>query len=163
MIDPPSGIARSARRLRILTIGGMAFLAIAFTTSAVTLIMDADLPGLSVQTGELSPVPAAIMIALTGLLLGLALLRLVSMLRDVERGVTFPAGALRGCARHLFLTVLASIFGPPVLKLVWGERGAMLTLDSGQILMLLITGLLFLVARLLDEARAIADDASQIV
>jgi len=40
---------------------------------------------------------------------------------------------------------------------------ASLSLDSGEALMLLVTGLLFFVARLLAEAQRLADEHSQIV
>ncbi|MBX3562891.1 MAG: hypothetical protein KF780_13885 [Sphingomonas sp.] len=158
-------VARTARRLRVMTLLGTALVAAGFVAGAAALVMgrDAALPGMSIEAGGLPPMPAAIMMALFGLLIVLALLRLAAMLREVERGVPFPAAALRGFARYLCLAVIASLAGPPALAAIWGVEPVTLSFDSNQVLMLLVTGMLFLVARLLDEARAIADDASQIV
>ena len=161
----PESLARAARRLRLLTLFGTALVLLAFLFAAGLTFGGhaADFPGIAVHAGELPPAPAAIMMVLFGALIALALLRMAAMLREVEQGRIFPAAALRGFARYLFLAMLASIAGPPALAAAWGARQLSLSLDSGQVLMLLVTGLLFLVARLLDEARAIADDASQIV
>ena len=56
---------------------------------------------------------------------------------------------------------------PPLIGLVAGDAGGghhlHLSLDSGEALMLLVTGLLFFVARLLAEAERLADEHSQIV
>jgi len=165
MNEPPATLVRAARRLRLVTLFGTALVLIGFLFGAwVTLAgRGAEFPALGVGAGGLPPVPAAIVLALFGLLVALALLRLAAMLREVEGGIAFPAAALRGFARYLFLAVLASILGPPLLGLAWGMERVSLSLDSGQALMLLITGLLFFVARLLGEARRLADDHSQIV
>lgn len=164
MIDD-TPITRAARRLRLVTLLGTALVAIGFILGAGALLTgrDAAMPGMSIEAGGLPSAPAAIIMTLFGLLIVLALLRLVAMLREVERGVTFPAAALRGFARYLCLAVIASLAGPPVLAAIWGVEPVTLSFDSNQVLMLLVTGMLFLVARLLDEARAIADDSSQIV
>ena len=52
---------------------------------------------------------------------------------------------------------------PPLLQLASGARQLELSLGGGEALMLLLTGLLFFVARLLDEARRLAEEHSQIV
>jgi hypothetical protein len=164
MTDPAS-LPRAARRLRLLTLFGTAFVLLAFLFAA-GLALDgrlADVPNMTIHAGGLPPVPAAIMIVLFGSLVGLALLRMAALLREVEQGRIFPAAALRGFAFFMFLAVAASILAPPLLAMAWGARQFALSLDSDQLLMLLVTGLLFLVARLLGEAQAIADDASQIV
>src|SRR5205085_5969559 len=105
-----------------------------------------NLPWLGIEAGGLPPVPAAIVLLLFGLLIGLALWRLVAMLRQIEGGAPFAAAALRGFARYLFLAVLASWLAPPLLHLALGEADGrhrlQLSLDSGEALMLLITGLL---------------------
>ena len=60
---------------------------------------------------------------LFGLLLGLALLKLVAMLRRIEGGAPFAAAGLRGFARYLFLAVLASVLAPPLIQ-AGHRRGA---------------------------------------
>jgi hypothetical protein len=135
--------------------------------------------GHAAQTGDLSDffrvlgtavlqapaawVIGAIALLLFGLLIGLAMLRAAALLRAVEGGQVFPARPLRGFALWLFLTVLFAVLGPPLLQLASGTRHLVLSLGGGEALMLLLTGLLFFVARLLDEAQRLADDHSQIV
>ena len=91
------------------------------------------------------------------------------MLRRVEAGAPFAAAPqLRGFARFLFLSVLASVLLPPLILLALGTTapgGATVTfaLAGSDLLMLFVTGLLYFVARLLDEAQRVADDLSQIV
>lgn len=160
-----SSLARTARRLRFLALAGAALVLLAFLLAAGLTLggRTGDVPGLIVQAADLPPVPSAILMILFAALIGLALLRMAAMLREVEGGSPFPAAALRGFARYLFLAVLASIAGPPLLTVAWGARSLVLSFGSDQLLMLLVTGLLFLVARLLDAAQVIADDSSQIV
>ena len=61
------------------------------------------------------------------------------------------------------LTVLFGVVGPPLLQFASGAPRIEVTLDGGEALMLLLTGLLFFVARLLAEAQRLADEHSQIV
>jgi len=79
----------------------------------------------------------------------------------------FVPSALRAFAFYLFLAVLVDVAGPPLIQTVraiTGEGGSItLAIGGGEALMLFVTGLLFLVARLLHIAEAIADDSSQIV
>ncbi len=86
-----------------------------------------------------------------------------ALLRAVEAGQAFPARALRGFAFWLFLAVLFGVLGPALLQLASGAERIEVSLSGDQALMLLLTGLLFFVARLLDEARRLADEHSQIV
>jgi len=91
------------------------------------------------------------------------------MLRKVEGGAPFEvARDLRGFAFYLFLATLATILAWPLsqiaLAIMNGDAHQLhLEIGSGQVFSLLITALLFLVARLLDEAQRLADDHSQIV
>jgi hypothetical protein len=169
MNENPPKLRRSARRLRLLTLFATALveLAIAFAIFVLLAGRPEDWPWLGVETGGLPPAPAALILALFGLLLALALFRLVAMLRQIEGGAPFAAAGLRGFARYLFFAMLVSVLGPPLLGLALadgeGRRHLHLSLDSGEALMLLVTGLLFFVARLLDEAQRLADDHSQIV
>ena len=161
----------AARRLRWVTLAAIVLIETVMLIAIWALLSGrgTDLGYLQIRSGGLPPWPAAILVALVGLLVGLALLRLARMLRKVEAGVPFgAAGDLRGFARYLFLTSLVSILGPPATHVALFVGGARphrleLALDNVQMLMLLVAGLLFFVARLLDEAQRLADDHSQIV
>ena len=169
MSEPSLSIRRSARRLRLVTLFATALveLGIAFGAWVLVAGRSQDLAWLDIEAGGLPPVPAAIVLLLFGLLLGLALLRLVAMLRQIEGGAPFAAAGLRGFARWLFLAVFVTWLAPPLIFLVAGDAGGRhhlhLSLDSSEALMLLVTGLLFFVARLLAEAERLADEHSQIV
>lgn len=164
-----SSIRRSARRLRLATLFATALVELGIALAAWVLIAGkpGDLPWLGIEVGGLHRVPAAIVLLLFGLLLGLALLRLVAMLRQIEGGAPFAAAGLRGFARWLFLAVFVSWLAPPLIMLAFGDASGRhtlhLSLDSSEALMLLVTGLLFFVARLLAEAERLADEHSQIV
>lgn len=164
MNDVPASLRRSARRLRLVALFGLALVELLILFAAWVLIAGRReaFPMLAIQDQGMAPLPAALALLLFGLLIGLALLRLVAMLRQVEAGVRFPARALRGFATWLFLAVLVSVFAPLAGAFVHGGP-VMLSLSGGEALMLLVTGLLFFVARLLGEAQALADDHSQIV
>ena len=169
MNEISSSIRRSARRLRLVTLFATALVELGLAFGAWVLVAGRpqDLPWLDIEAGGLPPVPAAIVLLLFGLLLGLALLRLVAMLRQIEGGAPFAAAGLRGFARWLFLAVFVSWLAPPLLQLALGDAAGRhhlhLALDSSAALMLLVTGLLFFVARLLAEAERLADEHSQIV
>jgi len=165
MSETPSNIRRAARRLRLFALFGIALTELFILFAAWVLVQGraADFPALEIRTEGLAPWPAAGVLLLFGLLLGLALLRLVAMLRQIEGGAPFAAAGLRGFARYLFLAVLASVLAPPLVHAATGASRVNLALGGGAALMLLVTGLLFFVARLLDEAQRLADDHSQIV
>jgi hypothetical protein len=163
MNDTPAPLRRSARRLRLVALFALAVVELVILFAAWVLLAGRrdDFAMLTVHDQGMAPLPAAIVLLLFGLLIGLALLRLVAMLRQVEAGVRFPARALRGFATWLFLAVLFSVLAPLASVLTGGP--IVLSLSGGEALMLLVTGLLFFVARLLGEAQALADDHSQIV
>jgi hypothetical protein len=172
MNDILSPTRRAARRLRFVTLAGVAVLALLILFAVAMLVAGApvsDTIFVRIEHGGLPPLPAAAVLAAVGLLVGIALLRLARMLHRVEQGVPFGAARdLRGFAFYLLLAVLASILLPPLLQMALGHgNGAdgpvAFTLGGGEALMLLVTGLLFFVARLLDEAQRLADDHSQIV
>jgi len=165
MRDASPSIRRAARRLRLFTLFGIALAELFILFAAWVLVEGraADFPALEIRTGGLAPWPAAGILILFGLLLGLALLKLAAMLRQIEGGAPFASAGLRGFARYLFLAVLASVLAPPFVQAATGAARVNLALGGGAALMLLVTGLLFFVARLLDEAQRLADDHSQIV
>jgi len=164
MNDAPASLRRSARRLRLVALFALASVELVILFAAWVLLAGRrdEFAMLTVHDQGMAPLPAALVLLLFGLLIGLALLRLVAMCRQVEAGVRFPARALRGFATWLFLAVLLSVFAPLAGALVHGGP-VVLSLSGGEALMLLVTGLLFFVARLLGEAQALADDHSQIV
>jgi hypothetical protein len=172
MTELSPSTARSARLLRYATQAGIALLGLAILLALWVLLTGRmEILGAAVRVeGEgLPPRAAAGAVALLAVMLILALRRLVRMLRIVEAGRPFgTAGELHGFAGWLFLTVLAAVLLPPLIHLALGaERGgahmATFSMSGDQALMLLVTGLLFLVARLLDEAQRLADDHEQIV
>jgi hypothetical protein len=172
MTDLSPKTIRSARLLRRVTLAGIAVLALILLVAlwvAATGRMDLLGAPLRVDGDGLPPRGAAGAMAVLAVLLMFALRRLVQMLRLVEANRPFAtAGALHGFALWLFVTVLASVLLPPILHAalgpaVDGARQATFTLSGDQALMLLVTGLLFFVSRLLDEAQRLADDHDQIV
>lgn len=169
MTDLSDSTRRAARRLRYVTLAGMVLIAAASLYAAVALASGRRFGPLVVEIGDggLPGWPAAGLMLLIGALLVIALARLARMLRAVEGGTLFAPGPLRGFAFYLFLAVLVAVLGPPLIQAgqgLLGTGGAItLSLGGGEALMLFVTGLLFFVARLLDAAQAIADDARQIV
>ena len=165
MSETPPKLRRGARRLRLAALLATALIELVILFAAwVTLNGNpANFPALDIQTGDLPPVPGAIALLLFGLLVGLAFLRAAALLRAVETGEVFPARHLRGFAFWLFLLVLSGVLAPPLFQLTSGAPRLVLDLSGGEALMLLLTGLLFFVARLLAEAERLADEHSQIV
>lgn len=163
MNDAPASLRRSARRLRLVALFGLGLVELMILFAAWVLLTGRrdQFASLTIHDQGMTPVAAAIVSLLFGLVIGLALLRLVAMCRQVEAGARFPARALRGFAKWLFLAVLLSVLAPLAGILTGGP--VTVSLSAGEALMLLVTGLLFLVARLLGEAQALADDHSQIV
>jgi hypothetical protein len=160
---------RAARLLRLATLAA-AVLLVALSGLAAWLLLSGrrgEFSAIRIEDQGMAPLPTALSILLIGALVALALLRLARMLAKVEAGSPFGAARdLRGFATFLFLSVLASVLAPPALQLALVGHGGQrinLSLSMSDAVMLLITGLLFLVARLLDEAQRVADDASQIV
>lgn len=167
----PDRLLRGARLLRQITLvaAGLIALVIALSIWTVLTGREADVAALRIHAGGLSPWPAALALLLVGILAVMALHRLTRMLAKVEAGSPFGAAAdLRGFASWLFLSLAASVLAAPLFqlaaRLAGGPAGRIdLSISMTEALMLLVTGLLFFVARLLDEAQRVADDASQIV
>jgi len=171
MMEFPDRIRRSARRLRYATLTIAALLGLGIVLGIAILLSGRrdEFTAFQVDDSGLAPVPGVILLAIVGILIAVALLRLARMLGKVAGGAPFGAAAdLRGFAFYLFLAVFAVIFAPALLQLAvqaFGGEARQIRLSFGmsEVLMLLVTGLLFFVAKLLDEAQRIADDASQIV
>jgi len=166
MTEIPEKTRRAARHLRFVTLAAIVLIEAAFLGGALLLVwgLRAAAAVTVVHDSGLPPWPAAALLLLTGLLIGLALFRLVRLLTRVEQGAAFgAAGELRAFAFWLLLAILLSILGPPVAQLATGAHKLQFALDNDQAVMLLVAGLLFLVARLLDSAQALAEDHEQIV
>lgn len=171
MREFPSRTRRTARLMRLVTVFAIALLVVVTVFAAWASV--AGTPGVDpvdvrIDAGGLTGWPAAIVLLATSALLVIALCYIVAMLRRVESGAPFAAARqLRGFARFLFLAVLASVLLPPLVQLALGPMGpdqrVMFALAGSDLLMLFVTGLLFFVARLLDEAQRVADDFSQII
>lgn len=171
MSELPPQIRASARRLRFVALAAIFLFELVLLFAAWVLIAGRrdEYSALQIHDSGLPPWAAAATLLLVGLLVGLALFRLVRMLSRVEAGAPFAAaGDLRGFAFYLLLAVAASVFVPPLLQLgISSASDAPHRLDFAlggtELLTLLVSGLLFFVARLLDEAQRLADDHSQIV
>lgn len=170
-----SGFARAARRLRIWTGVGLGVIAAIVLYAAVAgiaglgqsqdiYILDAD--GTSAERVGL------ISAALAGTPLAVALWRLMRMLKGIERGDIFTASTvheLRSFALFVLISALASIVVQPAIALAaelatGADRVRLnLTFDLNDFFILLVSVLLFFVARLFSEAQRIADENEQIV
>jgi hypothetical protein len=166
-------VRRGARLLRYAVLSGVVVLLVTTSVallippgahSRVTAIIDIREEGL--------PHAAAVGVAvvLCGLLT-VGLIHLIRMLRRLESGELFSPRVthdLRAFALFALLSAVVSTVGAPTIRLIAALRqggASELTLgaDSGDIWLLLFTALLFLVARLIDEAIRIVDDHRQIV
>ena len=171
MSELPPQIRRSARRLRYVALAAIILFELVLLFAAWVLMTGRrdEYSALEIHDSGLPPWAASLLLLVIGLLVGIALFRLVRMLGRVEAGAPFAAaGDLRGFAFYLLVAVIASVFVPPLLQLGIGlGSGAphriAFSLGGTELLTLLVSGLLFFVARLLDEAQRLADDHSQIV
>ena len=99
----------------------------------------------------------------------LALWQLADMLRLVGRGDHFAPAAIRrfrGFALLLFVASAVMFLAPLVIALAGNQPGheqVRLPVKLRELLTMLVTGALFLVARLLEEARQIDSDLKEIV
>ena len=99
----------------------------------------------------------------------LALWQLADMLRLVGRGDHFSPAAIRrfrGFALLLFVASAFMFLAPLVIAVATTEPGPeqlRLPVKLRELLTMLVTGALFLVARLLEEARQIDSDLKEIV
>lgn len=171
MTDEPRRLVRSARFLRWLSWVGIALVLAAVALGLWALVqgpMQGGAVTFSIDTGGLDAPAAAIVLVVAGVLLVLALLQIVAMLRGVEAGAPFRTAArLRGFAFYLFLALLAADVLPTIIQLVEQMSGRQEHVDFNiggeELLILFVTGLLFLVARLLEAAQRLSDEHEQIV
>ena len=166
-----SSLKRSARRLRISTLVVAAIVGAAMLIAIGAVISGNQdrIPGMQIEENGMHRWTIILSLAVIGSCLVLALLSLTAMLRRAESGDSFAiATELRGFASWLFLSVLGMVLLPGliqlVIRLITGERlPVTVTISLPEAMMLLTTGLLFFVARLVDEAHRVVEEASQII
>jgi hypothetical protein len=166
-------VRRGARHLRYGVLSGVVVLLVA--TFAALFIPQAEHSRVAAiidihEQGMPHAAAVGVAVLLCGLLT-VGLIHLMRMLRRLESGELFSPRVtqdLRAFTLFALLSAVVSTIGSPVIRLIAMLRqggASQLTLgaDSGDIWLLLFTALLFLVARLLDEAIRIVDDHKQIV
>lgn len=150
-----SALSRNAKTLRYVTYAGLA------------LVVGATLAGL--PTADL---PRMILLVATGVPFALALWELSRMLGRAEQGEIFsqPTIAhLRRFALFVLATAIVSICLPPIVAIAaalsagQGLEQVIVSFDGGDLFVLLVSALLFFVARLFEEGQRIADENRQIV
>lgn len=163
-MDP--SIARSASRLRLGVLIGMALIAVGYLLARIG--SDFGIVRLETQVAGKGPVMAIVSDVAVALFL-VALWRLAAMLNAVARGPIFGLAvtrAFRGFALFLFLSVLAAVAAGPVGALAAhsGTRGRVeMTFDARDLVLLAGSLFLFLLARMFERARAIEAELEEIV
>lgn len=158
-------LERFARRLRIAALAG------AVVIPGLTLI--AGLAPRSIVHADLGGLPLAWGIAAamaSALLLAAGLAALAAMLGHVARGETFAPAAtrhFRHFAGFLLLAALANMLLPPLfqaaLAFAGKTRSIAFEFSDQDFVTLLVALVLFLVARLFDEAARLDEDSRSIV
>ena len=157
-------VGRFARRLRhgVLTLA----LLLALATAASILLPAA--PGQGGASLAADGLPQTLAAGIAVISVGLALIGLLElgrMLRLVEADAAFSPRAtrhLKNFASLLIAAVLAATIAPGLVRLIRHE-GLILSLDSSDALLLLVSILIFLIARLFDAAARYQEDSRSIV
>lgn len=172
-----TALSRNAKTLRYITYAGLA-LVVAATLQGVlgVLLGQGDATGaIQVATGTEAATPGLpemIVLVATGVPFALALWELSRMLGRAERGEIFSQltiAHLRRFALLVLITATVSICLAPLIAVggaLASGRGleqVVVSFDGGDIFILLVSALLFFVARLFEEAQRIADENRQIV
>ena len=163
-----TSIEKAAARLRWGVLIGWALLVVAYL--AARLGLAAASLRFETHSDSAGALGSLLLSDLSMVLLTIALFRLAQMLSAVARGETFSSGvvrAFRGFAFWLFLLALLGVAGPLASEFLREPSGAgreyAFRLQVRDLLTLAITLILFLVARLLERARAIEEDMREIV
>lgn len=163
-----SKLSRSAFRLRIGVFVTMAALVVLYAAARAGLQLGHA--RVEYQARGVSPAIAAMVGDIGIVLLVIALFRLTQMLKLIETGELFSVDVVRrfrSFAFWLLVMAVAGLVGPFVGQFVHpvssGPRTIRLAIDSREILTLGVTLLLFLLARLLERARAIDEEMREIV
>lgn len=160
-------IARSARRFRFVVLTAIALIAIIYVIGR----MGPQVGPFRVETHP--DVPGWLGVTLTDvtlLLFVVALVRLAQMLGAIADGPLFGppvTKAFRGFAFWLFLATLIDVVAAPVISIVQAVRAgggpAQLVFELRDLLMLLGALFLFLLARMLEQARSLETELEEIV
>jgi len=160
-------IARSALRLRFIVMIGIVLI--------VTIYLIGELgpqigPVLVQSQAGAEGWPGTVVTGLTLALFILALVRLAQMLTAIANGPLFGPSvtrAFRGFAFWLFLGTLADVVAPPLVALAGplsaGRGRAELIFELSDLLMLVGALFLFLLARMLEQARALEAELEEII
>ena len=160
-------IARSAHRLRLLVWLGIALIAAIYLLNR----LGSPIGPVRVEThAVMAGWEGRALIDLTLLLFVVALVRLGQMLGAVADGPLFGprvTRAFRGFAFWLFLAMLLDVVSGPAIAIarrIVGESGtAVLSFELRDLLMLAGALFLFLLARMMEQARAIESELEEIV
>ncbi len=166
-------LAANARRLRFAT---LLVLALACGLTLAAAIAALDDPAHSIEQGLAVDRPAAqwaallVGIATTPLFVA-ARVRLVRVLRCIEAGWPFAreaVGHLRAFAGWVFVASLAPLVLPTManlgLRLLVDTADRLsIVLEDGDLFLPLFSGLLYIIARLVGQAQAVADENRQII
>ena len=163
-----SPIARTARILRATVIVSMLLIALLYVAGRLGLSLGVvRVESALIETGGAAPY----LVDLSILLFVLALWQLAKMLSAIAVGPLFAppvTRSFRGFALLLFLSTLVDVFSAPALQLLragaGGDRHAIaLRFELRDLLLLAGALFLFLLARMLEQARAYEAELEDIV
>ena len=159
-------IARSARRLRWAVIAAMALMLLLYGAARLGVPLGAARVEYRVHGPDVAA--ARLVGDLMLVLLMLALFRLTQMLGRIAEGEFFSAGVVgrfRSFAMWLLVAALAGVIAPVLVTLLTQASAHRLEvgLDFQKILMVGVTLVLFLLARLLERARGLDEEVQEFV
>ncbi|MEO7240186.1 MAG: DUF2975 domain-containing protein [Sphingomicrobium sp.] len=158
----------AARRLQWAVIGAIGAMVVVFLAASMNLAVGAA--HFEYRVHGLTGWPSQVIAGGSVALIGLALVRLTQLLGRIGGGETFSAAVIqrfRGFAFWLLLSALFALFAPVLTRLLTtpaaGVHQVHFVLDFREIVTVGTTLLLFLLARLLEQARGIEDEMREIV
>ena len=168
-----TGLQRAARHLRFATWLSLCVVVVIGAYGVSSFVIGSHGPiSVSSASGRDRGWGDDLVVAATCLVFALGLRRLARMLRRMEGGAFFTAETIADLRAFTLFTLVSAIISI-VLPTVFALAGALtasdnagairLTFEGGDFFSLLVSGLLFFIARLLAEAQRIADDSSQII
>ena len=156
-------LPRRARALQLAVIGSMVVIVLLYVAARFS----AAFGRVRVELGGHAGVPELPWASDIGmLLLVVALGRLAQMLGLLAAGNLFTVeviGRFRGFAFWLMLSAMVGVSHPLLAELLGAADPRRMAFDLRQWLMLLVTLFLFFLARLLERARALEEEAREII
>lgn len=173
----PKELAIRARRLRWVTLAAIGLVGAMILLGSFAVLSGWTEPNLAISVSLDDADPrmrwaSLVSILISGLPFLYALWHLSRMLACAEREDTFSAASvahLRGFALWVFVATMGAIVLSPLVHTAAGLLAGLpvnrlrVDLDIRDVFALLVSGLLFFVARLLETARRLSDDLKQIV